>query len=346
MDWLRRQAMQGLCATAISIMGVTSAIADPVEPFYKGKQVRLVVGSSTGGDYDMGGRILARHLGRHIPGNPTVIVQNMPGSGSIRAANHLYNVAPKDGTVIGSFSRNIPSQAVLGQANLKVDPRQLGWIGASSIPSRICLAWTTSPIKKVDDLFQTEFIVGSTGVGSVYSILPTVMNDVLKTKFKVVEGYQGVADILLAMERGEVGGICHNLSAVQNLQADLLKTGKVRVLFNAEEQPLAELPGVPTIFSYIKGKEELELMRFIFGSTTGFGRPYAFPPGVPAERLEAMRKAFAAALADPLLIEEAKKLNIDMTYRPAKDLEALVRGNYAMPPDLLARAERLIGNAL
>ena len=270
-----------LCAAAVALASLLPAKAESVEQFYRGKQVRLIVGSSTGGDYDMGARLLARHLGRHIPGNPNVIVQNMPGSGSIRAVNHLYNVAPKDGTAIGSFSRNIPSQVVLGQANLKIDPRQLGWIGASSVPSRICIAWESSPIKTVGDLFKTEFIVGSTGVGSVYSILPTVMNDVLKTKFKIVEGYQGVADILLAMERGEVGGICHNLSAVQNLQADLLKTGKVRILFNAEEQPLADMPSVPTIFSYIKGAQERDLMRFVFGSTTGFGRPYAFPPGEP-----------------------------------------------------------------
>jgi tripartite-type tricarboxylate transporter receptor subunit TctC len=184
------------------------ARAQGAQEFYKNKQIRMIIGHPVGNDYDLAGRFLARYLGKHIPGEPTIIVQNMPAAASIAAANFLYAQAPRDGTVFGSFSRNVPSQALMGQMNVEADPRRFNWLGATSLPARVCVRWVTAPVKTPADLFTQEFIVGGAGAGSSLSILPTVFNHVLGTRFRIIQGYKGTTDTVLAMERGEVQGAC------------------------------------------------------------------------------------------------------------------------------------------
>ena len=180
--------------------------AHGAEDFYKGKQIRLIAGFAAGNDYDVGARLLAKYLPKHIPGHPTIIVQNMPQAASVAAANYLYTQAPRDGTVLGSFSRNIVNDALTGQPNIEVDPRRFNWLGATSHPARVCVRWYTAPVKTPADLFTHEFIVGAAGAASSLAIVPTVLNKVLGTKFHIVEGYQGMGDSILAVERGEVQG--------------------------------------------------------------------------------------------------------------------------------------------
>jgi tripartite-type tricarboxylate transporter receptor subunit TctC len=317
------------------------AHAQSPEEFYRGKQIRLIVGNSAGGDYDLAGRLLAKYLGAHIPGNPAVVVQNMPGASTIAATNYLYNKAPRDGTVFGSFSRNIPTQAVLGQKNLEADPRRFTWLGGSSLPSRVCVVTASSPVKTVADLFDRELIVGGSGAGSSLSIVPTTLNKVLGTKFKVVEGYAGANAAILALERGEVDGMCHTYSLFRSSHASLIKEGKVRVLFHAEEAPFPDDPSVLSIFAYAKTDRQKQLLRFIFSSVE-FGRPYVAPPGIPEDRAAVLRKAFAAALNDPTLRAEAERSKMDMTYRAPDELMKLVQALYATPRELIAEAEEMM----
>jgi tripartite-type tricarboxylate transporter receptor subunit TctC len=243
---------------------------------------------------------------------------------------------------MGSFSRNIPSQAFLKKKkNLKIDPRKFGWIGASSLPSRVCVVRANSPAKSPEDLFKQEVIMGGSGSGSSLSILPTVLNRVLDTKFKVVEGYGGAPEVLIAIERGEVDGICHSFSLFRNQHADLIKERKVRILFHAEEADFPDDPKVPSIFSYARTDDQKRLLGFIFSSVE-FGRPYVLPPGAPRERLMTLRRAMAATLKDPELLKEANKQKIDMTYRPPEDLERLVARLYETPERLVKRAQEVV----
>jgi tripartite-type tricarboxylate transporter receptor subunit TctC len=337
---LQKTCAPALWAVALAL-SLSAAKADPVADFYKDKQIKIVIGNAAGGDYDIGGRILARHLGNHIPGNPTVVVQNMPGASTVTATNFLYNKAPKDGTVIGSFSRNIASQAVIGKMNIEADPRKFGWIGGSSLPSRVCMVSAKSGVKSPAELFTREVIVAGSGAGSSLSIVPTALNNVLGTKFKLVEGYQGSGAAMIALERGEVEGICHTGGVFQSHHAQMVKDGTLKVLLHVEEAELADDPSVPSIYEFAKTDKQKQMLRFLFSSTE-FGRPYVAPPGVPADRLAALRKAFADTLKDPALIEEAKKTSVDMTYRPPEQLEKLVQALYATPKETIDELEKIV----
>ncbi len=336
-----RPLAAGLFLVGLAIVGAQSgARAQSPEDFYRGKQVRMIVGHPVGGDYDVGTRLLARYLPKYIPGNPAVIVQNMPTAASIAAINAVYNIEPKDGTVIGSFSRNVPTQAVLGQSNLKADPRRFNWIGATSLPSRVCTSWFTSSVKKAQDVFERELIVPGGGSSSAMSLIPTIVNHVLAAKFRIVEGYRGFPDGMLAMQRGEVEGICNTYSQIA-AHADLIREGKITILFHTEETPLAGRPQTPSIYDYAKTEEQAQLVRFVF-SNVEFGRPYVFAPGVPPDRIHAMRTAFKAALADPELVAESAKADLDMSWQPPEALAALIEKLYATPPQALDVIRKLV----
>src|SRR6185369_11084167 len=220
---------------AVLALSAPSAKADSVADFYKDKQIKLIIGNAAGGDYDLGGRLLARYLSAHIPGNPQVVVQNMPGASTVTATNYLWAKAPRDGTVIGSFSRNIASQAVIGKMNIEADPRKFGWLGGTSLPSRVCTVSAKSGVKSPADLFTREVIVAGSGAGSSLSIVPTALNNVLGTKFKLVEGYQGSGAAMIALERGEVEGICHTGGVFQSHHAQMVKDGQLKILLHVEE---------------------------------------------------------------------------------------------------------------
>jgi tripartite-type tricarboxylate transporter receptor subunit TctC len=322
-------------AAVFASLSSGAVASESVEKFYAGKQVRILVGAAPGGDYDLAARVLARHIGRHIPGNPSIIVENLPGAGGIRVANFIYNQAPKDGTVFGSISRGLPSQVVLGESEVKADPRRFGWVGASSRPERVCVSSAAGNFKSFDDAFKREVIVGSTAAGQIFSIVPSVINKQLGAKFRIVEGYKGTGEILMALERGEVEGLCYLYSTFKTNYPELLASGKIRVLINLGETPLVDMPDVPSVYKYTTTEEQRQVLRFVISSTSEFGRPYVMPPDVPAERLEAIQKAFAAALKDPALVEEAEKLKLDMIYTSPAGLQKLLDGLYATPPDLL-----------
>jgi tripartite-type tricarboxylate transporter receptor subunit TctC len=312
-----------LVATLAATLGLASAAsAQSAEEFYKG-------------------RLLARYLSKELPGNPTVVVQNMPQASGVVAANYMYLKAARDGSVIGGISRNLPSQAMMHLPNIEADPRKFIWLGATSFPGRVCVRSGDAPVKTAAEVFQTELLIGGAGAGSSTSIVPTVINRVLGTKFKLIEGYRGAGDILIAIDRGEVHGVCMSLGQFRTSQQKF-KEGKLSYLLRAEESPL---PGVdaPSIYEFAKTPEQTQLMRFIFSSTE-FGRPYLFPPGVPADRVAFMRSAIERAVKNPELLAETEKMKLDMTYRPPAHLEQVVAHLYETSPETIAKAKEISPN--
>jgi tripartite-type tricarboxylate transporter receptor subunit TctC len=324
-----------ICAAALLPSG---ARAQSAAEFYNGRQIQMIVGYEVGNDYDVGARLLAKYLAKHLPGNPAVVVQNMPQAGGIVAANFLAVRAARDGTVIGGISRNLPSQAMMKMPNIEADPRRFNWLGATSFPGRVCAAATDAPVQTAADVFKTDVLTGGVGSGSSTSIVPTVLNRVMGTKFKMIEGYRGAQDILLAIERGEVKAVCMSLGQFRSHQQKF-KDGKLRFLLRAEESPL---PGVdaPSIYDFAKTDEQKQLMRFIFSSTE-FGRPYLFPPEVPKDRVQFMRNAIAEAVKDPGLVAEAARMKLDMVYRPPEHLEQVVAHLYETPPEVIEKARKI-----
>jgi tripartite-type tricarboxylate transporter receptor subunit TctC len=333
-----------LLATTIifGLAACAAALAETAHDFYLNKQVRLLVGDPVGNNNDVASRLLARYLGEQIPGHPSVVVQNMPAAAGAAAANYLYGQAPRDGTVMGTFPRNVPSQAMIGQPNITADPRRFIWLGATSFPGRICIAAATAPIKSTADLFERELIVGGSGASSTLSIVPTVLNHVLGTKFRIIEGYRGTQDVVLAIERGELQGACSSYSQFRAFDR-LFNEGKLRILFRVEEAVINAIPDVPSIFEFAKTDEQRQLMRFVFSSVE-FGRPYVFPPDVPARRVAIMRDAIAAAVRDPRLLAEADEMKLDMAYRSPEHLERLIDNLYRTPPSMVQAIKQLVPN--
>jgi tripartite-type tricarboxylate transporter receptor subunit TctC len=334
----RRLAM----ALGFLVAMVSAAHGQGTAEFYRNKQLRLVSGHPVGGDYDIGARFLAKHLPRHIPGQPAIVVQNMPAAASVAASNFIFNQAPRDGTVLGSFSRNLASQALLGQPNIESDPRRFVYLGGYSLPSRVCVSWHTAAVKSPEDLFVQELIIAGGGTTSSLSILPTVINHVLGTKFRIVEGYKGINDAALAIERGEVQGVCMSYAQF-NAYQHLIREGKLRILFHAEESAVAEIPEVPSIYKFARTEPQRQILRFVFSSVE-FGRPYVLPPGVPADRVAVMRKAFADLANDAEMRADAERSKIDMTFRPASHLERVVERLYQTPPELIEAVKKLVPN--
>jgi tripartite-type tricarboxylate transporter receptor subunit TctC len=339
---MRREGRRLAIAIGVAVGMATVAHGQGAADFYRNKQVRLISGHPVGGDYDIGARLLARHLTRHIPGQPAIVVQNMPAAASVAASNFIFNQAPRDGTVIGSFSRNLASQALMGQPNIESDPRRFIYLGGYSLPSRVCVNWHTASVKSPEDLFTQELIIAGGGSTSSLSILPTVINHVLGTKFRVVEGYKGINEAALAIERGEVQGVCMSYAQFNNYQ-HFIREGKLRILFHAEESAVPEIPEVPSIYRFARTEAQRQLLRFVFSSVE-FGRPYVFPPDVPADRVAAMRKAFADLASDPLMLADAERSKVDMTFRSPAHLEQVVERLYRTPPDLIETVKKLVPN--
>ena len=310
----------------------TPAVAQSVADFYKGKQLILIVGASTGGGYDAQGRLLARHIGKHIPGNPNVIVQNMPGAGSLQATNHLYNVAPKDGTVFGLIQRDMLVAKVMNASGIRFDIEKFNWIGNLASEIGIVVAWHTSPIKTTEDLFKTEMIVGGTGPTIDTETAPRLMNSLIGTKFRIVSGYQGTTEVLLAMERGEVMGLGDwSLSNIRSRNPQMLQEGKIRLLMQTALKKSPDLPDVPLALDFAKSPEDRQVME-AFLAQKSVARPVLAPPGIPADRVQALRAAFMATAADPEFIKDAEKSRLEVSPTSGEEVERVIADITRVPP--------------
>lgn len=299
-----------------------SAGAETTEEFFRGKQVRFIISTSAGGDYDQWSRLLIRHLGKHVPGNPRFIPQNMPGGGQLNATNYLYNQAPRDGSVIGMIGRNLPNDALLKKEGVRFDPTKFQWIGSPELTNRVCTAIDGVPVQKAEDLFQRELLVGGAGAGTAVSTTPMLLANLLGMKLKLIEGYSGSQAVLLAMERGEVQGICQSLTSLRSSRPGWIESGKLKVLFNTERHRVPGLD-VPSAFEFVKTKEQEQVLA-LYSSSVEIGRPLVAPPGVPPERLEAFRKGLEETLKDPALLAEAQKEGLEINYLSGPELAQVV----------------------
>lgn len=328
-----------LFAAALIAVGPAAA-ADSDADFYKGKQVEFVIGTSAGGVFDTWVRVLSRHWGRHIPGKPTFVPRNMPGGGQVIATNYLYNKAPRDGTSVAMVSRNMPIQAVLGMSSVQFKAEEFAYIGSPELSNRICLT-NAGVVTSDDDLFKKEIVLGGSGAGTATSTAPVLLKGLLGMNFKLVEGYPGANEVLLAMDRREVDGICQTLGAIESGRPGWIPEGKYKVLFNMERKPVERIMA-PTIYKYVKTEEQRAIITF-FNSSIDLGRPVSAPPGLPADRVALLRRSFEETLKDPMFLEEAGKLKLFVDYTSGEEVAKMVADVAHTPKAVIDGTISLVG---
>jgi tripartite-type tricarboxylate transporter receptor subunit TctC len=319
-----------------------SQAQDAVEQFFRGKVITIYVGSSAGGGYDTYGRLVARHIGRHIPGQPSLVVQNMPGAGSNKAAGYLYAVAPKDGTAIGAIFPGAILQPLLGDALVQHEPNKFNYLGSANSDVYHCFARSDAPVKSFRDVLQKQMIVGASNEGGTTRDLPAMMNNLAGAKFRIVTGYAGSKEIGLAVERNEVHGACGiGWTGFTTLYASWFERKLVTILLQLSVKGHPELNkmGVPLATEFARTAEDRQAMELVLSQGL-FGRPYVLPPGVPPERVAALRRAFDAAMADPALLSDAKKANLDLEAFAGGDLQTKIAELYALPKSIVDRAKQ------
>jgi tripartite-type tricarboxylate transporter receptor subunit TctC len=331
-----------LLALAVAFLLVTPARAQSVADFYRGKTIDLDIGYSVGGGYDLYARLIARRLGGHIPGDPTVVPKNMEGAGSLRLANYLYAAAPSDGTVIGATSRGAAFDPLLNEKGARFDASKFSWIGSANNEVSVCVALASSGVTKFDDLFTTPLTIGSTGAADDTYQFPALVNAVLGTKFKIVTGYPGGNDVSLALERGEVQGRCGwSWSSVKTTRFNWVRDKRIIVLVQMSLSKHPDLPDAPLIMDLAKTDEQRQIFKMIFARQT-MGRPYLAPPGVPADRLAALRKAFMDTMTDREFLGEAEQNKFEINPVDGEQLEALVKDIYQTPSEVVKKAAAMV----
>jgi tripartite-type tricarboxylate transporter receptor subunit TctC len=330
-----------LTAGLVALLPMTGS-AETVAEFYKGKNIDLMVGFSAGGAYDVYARMIARHMGKHIPGNPSIVVKNLEGGGSLRLANALYNTMPKDGTVFATIARGAAFDPLFGNKAAQFDATKFGWIGSANDEVSVCAAWHTSGVTKIEDIFNKELVVGGTGPSADTDQFPRIVNAVLGTKMKVVTGYPGGNDVSLAMERSEVQGRCGwSWSSIKTTKQDWYDQKKINIFVQLSLQKHADLPHVPLILDLAKTPEQRQIFTLVF-ARQALGRPYLAPPGLPADRLEALRKAFMDTMKDPEFLAEADKAKLEVTPLDGTRAQQIMVDAYKVDPVIAKKTADLM----
>ncbi len=328
--------VRSLGAVALTFLAASHANAQDsgqsVEDFYQGQVLSLYIGFSVGGGYDIYGRIVARHIGKHIPGNPTVIPINMDGAGSLKLANWMYNAAPKDGSAIAIISRGVPFEPLIGnRASAQFDAANFTWIGSTTDEVSVCATWERTGITEFDQLYDQQLIVGGTGSGADADVFPKIIAGVLGAKLRLVSGYPGGNDIEFAMERGEVDGRCGwSWSSILSTKQQWLEDGTIKILLQLALRKHPDLPDIPLIMDLARNEEERQIFRLIFGRLA-MGRPFFAPPDIPADRAAALRTAFDATMQDPEFLAEATRSRLEITPISGTALQDLIVEIYQTP---------------
>jgi tripartite-type tricarboxylate transporter receptor subunit TctC len=325
---------------ALALTGAsTSAIAQgAVADFYKRTNITVLVGSGTGGGYDAYARLLSRHMGRFVPGSPSAIVQNMPGAGGLKSANHLYMIAPKDGSTLAILHNTLTLNQIAGSSSVSYDMRRFAWLGSMSMTSTICAFTEKAAVRQLSDVANREVVIGASA-GST-SMIPAILNSLVGTKFKLVKGYESTSNILVAMERGEVDGVCGwgwDSAKVQAMSALERKAFAIGLDIANEPHPDLKKLGVPFVMDLMKEGANKQALDLIL-STQYYNRPFAAPPGAPADRIAALRKAFADALKDKTLLDEAEKARMDIDYLSPEQIMGALDKAFSVPADVQKRA--------
>lgn len=330
-------------ATVLAAISAGVARADEEADFYKGRQVRLLIGFGAGGGYDLIARMVARHMGTHFPGaTAQVVPQNVPGAGSLTAANTIAQVSPHDGTVFASIASGIPAAPLLNPEQAKFDSRKLSWIGSAAKETQIDIVWHTSPVKTIEQLKTQQLIIGGTGPGAATDDFPAVLNEILHLKFKLIPGYKSTKEVELAMERGEVQGLAATTwNSTKARDADWLKDKKISIMTQYGRTRHPDLPNVPLIWDYVSNENDRLALNIVF-SRQEMGRPYVAPPGMAANRLRSVRSAFDATMKDPAFLADAKKADIDIEALNGQQVSALVAELYKTPQDVVLRVRKAL----
>jgi tripartite-type tricarboxylate transporter receptor subunit TctC len=335
---LRLSITFGLACLASS---PASAASEPVADFYNGRQLTILVGYGPGGSASLYAQALSRHMGRNLPGNPSLVVQHVPGAGGLLAANTLYNTAARDGTVFAITGRTVAIEPLIGNLNAKFDGRSFNWLGTANVEYTVCLAWHTSPVKTLQDAMRKELVVGGTGADATDVVFPKAVNKLVGTRFKVVVGYQSSAEMNLAMERGELDGNCGlGWTIVKLRKPDWLSENKISILFQMGLRKHQDLPDVPLISDYARTPEDRQAFEFLFAPQE-MGRPFFAPPGVPAERVRALRDAFERTLKDRQFLDEAHRLGLEVQHGGGEAIERLLERIYATPKSVIERVKAI-----
>jgi tripartite-type tricarboxylate transporter receptor subunit TctC len=318
--------------------------AEDVAAFYKGKTVRIVVGVGVGSGYDINARLLARHMAPHIPGHPTIIVQNQPGAGSLTMTNQLFASGPFDGTVIGAPFNGLPTTPLLQPSGARFDATKLNWLGSSNRETQVTYVWHTAPVQSIAELAEKELVVGAQAPGSTQYDFPVLANRLFGFKFKVITGYESTPKIHLAMERGEVhGNGATNWSTLKALNSNWLEEKKVKAIAQWSLNSHPELKEVPMILDQAKSDADRQALRLALARLE-FGRPFFLPPNVPPERVEALRRAFDATMRDPAFLAETEKLKIEVEPLTGEEVASLIAEAYATPAETVARVRDAMGS--
>lgn len=330
-----------VCAGIVAAVS-GSASAQEVAQFYKGKRLTILVGSSAGGGYDVYSRLISRHIGRHIPGNPGAIVQNMPGGGGLTATNYLYNISERDGTVIGGIQRALTIAPLVNPQGVKFDVNKLNWIGSINSETGVVVVWHTAPHKTIEDIMKTEILAGGSGAYNDTEIFPRVYNETLGTKFKIISGYESTDPILLAMERGEVQALGDSSwSNWKGRFGKYLQDDKVRIVLQSGLEKHPDLKDVPLSVSLAKSDEARQILELLLTPKT-LGRPYVAPPEIPEPRVKALRTAFLAMAKDTRFLAEAKKLKKEISPVSGDFIQSTLKRLYATPKDIVEKAKQAI----
>jgi tripartite-type tricarboxylate transporter receptor subunit TctC len=333
---------KALCATVLIAIGPPAASAQGVADFYRGKTVQIVVGFGVGGGYDLYARALSRYLGKHVPGNPNVVVQNMEGAGSVRAANFVYAGSPSDGTVIAAVNQNMPMYQLLGGAGAKFEAAGMQWLGSMTNSNGLVYTWHTSGIKTLEDAKQKEVPMGAVGAASDSVIFPNLINEMVGTKFKPIAGYAGSAQIHLAMERGEVMGRGGNSwASVQTANMNWIKENKINILVQVGFEKEPDLPNVPLLLDLVSDEDRKGVIRVV-SLPTALGYGHWVAPGVPKDRVAALRAAYAETMKDPEFIKETEKTGMVVRAQAGETLDGLVRQVTTAPRSVLDRTAQVL----
>lgn len=324
----------------------TAAQAQEPAEFYRGKSISLLIAYTSGGNYDLHARVLAHHIGKHIPGNPSVVPQNFVGAAGLRLANFLYNVAPKDGTTIGILARGSATEPLLGNTAAQFDARRYTWIGSVADEVSICVSWHTAKVKTFEDMLTTPFVVGGQGPSSDANLFASLLRSVFGAKIRIVSGYPGTNELSLAMERGEVEGRCGwAWGSVKVSRGDWLATKKINVILQIALQRAADLPTVPLIMDLARNERERRMLRLMF-SRQQMAWPFAAPPNLPPERTAVLRAAFDATMKDPDYLAEARQRGLEVNPMSGASMQALVQDLYDTPADVVAATKAAIAEGM
>ena len=331
-----------LVAAGVLGAAAPAAAQDDVAAFYRGKQLHIMVGTAAGGGYDLFARIVARHIASHIPGEPVVVVQNLPAAGGLVMTNQLYAMVPRDGTVIGAPINGIPTAPLLAPAGAHFDAEKLNWLGSTNREPYVAFVWHTAPVQTLADLRSRDLVVGATAPGTTMVDFPLITNAILGTRFKVVRGYEGTAQINNAIERGEVegqGGV--GWAAVKAQVPGWITDKKIKVIAQYGLRRHTQLPDVPNVLDLATSDADRRALTTLFARTE-YGRPYFLPPEVPAARVSALRRAFAATMRDPAFIADAAKLQLEIDPMTGEELQGLIGELGRTPPDVVARVRAIL----